>query len=102
MRLPATLGWSRPLSAAQLSSWETIYSASLRPVSAHDGPEFSYSKNGVSPSEFLWFDRWNDILTLGSHFLEIITWTDYGELHYLGQPDSTHFDHENSKWTKDM
>ncbi|TVY12630.1 Mutanase [Lachnellula arida] len=60
----------------------------IAPVSAwfstHFGPEVSYSKNWVFPSDLLWFRRWNDILAMGPQFLEIITWNDYGESHYIG------------------
>jgi hypothetical protein len=68
----------------------------------HYGPEVSYSKNWVFPSDLLWFRRWNDILTLGARFVEIITWNDYGESHYIGPLSSLHYDDGNSKWTNDM
>jgi hypothetical protein len=78
----------------------------IAPVSAwfstHYGPEVSYSKNWVFPSDLLWFERWNDILTLGPQYLEIITWNDYGESHYIGPLSSLHYDDGNSKWTNDM
>lgn len=78
----------------------------IAPVSAwfstHFGPEVSYSKNWVFPSDLLWFNRWNEILTLGSQFLEIVTWNDYGESHYIGPLSSKHYDDGNSKWTNDM
>lgn len=73
----------------------------------------------------LWFDRWNEILSLGPRFVEIITWNDYGERlvlsfhitnanhqhfsnilivssHYIGPLSSPHYDDGNSKWTNDM
>ncbi|TVY50548.1 Mutanase [Lachnellula cervina] len=78
----------------------------IAPVSAwfstHFGPEVSYSKNWVFPSDLLWFRRWNDILAMGPQFLEIITWNDYGESHYIGPLSSKHYDDGNSKWTNDM
>ncbi|KAH8680791.1 putative alpha-1,3-glucanase/mutanase [Xylariales sp. PMI_506] len=78
----------------------------IAPVSAwfstHYGPEVSYSKNWVFPSDLLWYERWNEVLTLGSQYLEIITWNDYGESHYIGPLDSAHYDDGNSKWTNDM
>ncbi|TVY62742.1 Mutanase [Lachnellula suecica] len=78
----------------------------IAPVSAwfstHYGPEVSYSKNWVFPSDLLWFRRWNDILTMGPEYLEIITWNDYGESHYIGPLSSPHYDDGNSKWTNDM
>ncbi|OIW25565.1 putative alpha-1,3-glucanase/mutanase [Coniochaeta ligniaria NRRL 30616] len=80
--------------------------AYIAPVSAwfstHFGPEVPYSKNWVFPSNLLWYDRWNEVLALGPLFLEIITWNDYGESHYIGPLHSPHFDDGNSKWTNDM
>ena len=78
----------------------------MAPVSpwffTHYGPEVKYSKNWVFPADTLWYDRWNDILTLSTQYLEIITWNDYGESHYIGPLSSPHLDDGNSKWTNDM
>ena len=70
--------------------------------STHYGPEVSYSKNWVFPSDALWYTRWNEILTLGPRFVEIITWNDYGESHYIGPLSSKHTDDGSSKWVNDM
>ena len=70
--------------------------------STHYGPEVSYSKNWVFPSDLLWFQRWTDILTLAPQFLEIITWNDFGESHYVGPISASHLDDGNSKWVNDM
>jgi hypothetical protein len=78
----------------------------VAPVSAwfstHFGPEVSYSKNWVFPGDTLWYDRWNSILTLQPRFIEIVTWNDYGESHYIGPLSSSHYDDGNSKWVNDM
>lgn len=78
----------------------------MAPVSpwfnTHYGAEVSYSKNWVFPSDLLWYSRWNEILTLGPQFVEIITWNDYGESHYVGPLASLHYDDGASKWTNDM
>ncbi|KAJ7479505.1 glycosyl hydrolase family 71-domain-containing protein [Mycena latifolia] len=66
--------------------------------STHYGPEVSYSKNWVFPGDFLWFNRWNDLLKLGPSFIEIVTWNDYGESHYVGPLSSKHQDDGGSKW----
>lgn len=42
--------------------------------STHFGLEVKFSKNWVFPSDLLWFDRWTEILNLGSQFVEIQTW----------------------------
>ncbi|KAH7014504.1 glycosyl hydrolase family 71-domain-containing protein [Microdochium trichocladiopsis] len=78
----------------------------MAPVSpwffTHYGPEVSYSKNWVFPSGSLLFDRWNTVLARGFPMVEIITWNDYGESHYIGPLRSKHYDDGNSKWVNDM
>ncbi|KAB8304038.1 hypothetical protein EYC80_005384 [Monilinia laxa] len=79
------------------------YIAPVSPwFSTHFGPEVPYSKNWIFPSDLLWFERWNEILNLGPKYLEIVTWNDYGESHYIGPLNSLHFDDGNSKWVNDM
>ncbi|CAD6570124.1 MAG: hypothetical protein ASARMPREDX12_003311 [Alectoria sarmentosa] len=95
-----------------VSDGDTSYTTALKgkpyvaPVSpwfsTHFGLEVTYSKNWVFPSDLLWFDRWTEILNLGSQFVEIQTWNDYGESHYVGPLSSPHVDDGNSKWTNDM
>ncbi|KAF5358791.1 hypothetical protein D9758_008590 [Tetrapyrgos nigripes] len=70
--------------------------------STHFGPEVSYSKNWVFPGDLLWYQRWHDILTLQPRFVEIVTWNDYGESHYIGPLSSPHTDDGSSKWVNDM
>ncbi|KAF2736730.1 putative alpha-1,3-glucanase/mutanase [Polyplosphaeria fusca] len=81
------------------------YIAPVSPwFSTHYGPEVSYSKNWVFPGDALWFNRWTSILKspTSPRFLEIITWNDYGESHYIGPLASKHTDDGNSKWANDM
>ncbi|KAB8245731.1 glycoside hydrolase [Aspergillus flavus] len=68
----------------------------------HFGGEVSYSKNWVFPSDLLWYDRWQQILSLEPRFVEIVTWNDYGESHYIGPLASPHTDDGASKWVMDM
>ncbi|GIJ99164.1 hypothetical protein Aspvir_001290 [Aspergillus viridinutans] len=70
--------------------------------STHFGGEVPYSKNWVFPSDLLWYDRWQEILNLGPRFVEIVTWNDYGESHYIGPLSSPHTDDGASKWVMDM
>lgn len=35
-------------------------------------------------SDNLWYARWQQILSVGPGFVEIISWNDYGESHYIG------------------
>ncbi|KAF8305791.1 hypothetical protein DL93DRAFT_2120828 [Clavulina sp. PMI_390] len=70
--------------------------------STHFGPEVSYSKNWVFPGDLLWYNRWVEILAEKPQYIEIITWNDYGESHYIGPLSSPHNDDGNSKWVNDM
>ncbi|KAJ3751355.1 glycosyl hydrolase family 71-domain-containing protein [Lentinula detonsa] len=70
--------------------------------STHFGPEVSYSKNWVFPSDLLWYMRWLEILEMQPSFVEIVTWNDYGESHYIGPLSSPHTDDGSSKWVNDM
>ncbi|KAJ6090292.1 alpha-1-3-glucanase/mutanase [Penicillium sp. IBT 16267x] len=79
------------------------YIAPVSPwFSTHFGPEVSYSKNWVFPSDLLWYNRWNEVLALGPRFIEIVTWNDYGESHYIGPLKSPHTDDGASRWVNDM
>ncbi|KAJ5750450.1 Alpha-1-3-glucanase/mutanase [Penicillium manginii] len=79
------------------------YIAPVSPwFSTHYGSEVSYSKNWVFPSDLLWYERWQEILNLSPRFVEIVTWNDYGESHYVGPLSSPHGDDGNSKWAMDM
>ncbi|OGM46231.1 glucan endo-1 [Aspergillus bombycis] len=78
----------------------------IAPVSpwffTHFGAEVPYSKNWVFPSDLLWYHRWKEILALRPRFVEIITWNDFGESHYVGPLSSPHTDDGSSKWAIDM
>ncbi|KAJ5968962.1 Glycoside hydrolase family 71 [Penicillium viridicatum] len=43
-----------------------------------------YGKNWVWNGDSLWYDRWEQVLSLKPEFVEIISWNDYGESHYIG------------------
>lgn len=43
-----------------------------------------YKKNWLWRGDDLWFDRWQEVIFLQPDFVEIITWNDYGESHYIG------------------
>ncbi|KAJ6458972.1 glycoside hydrolase family 71 protein [Mycena sanguinolenta] len=59
----------------------------MMPVSAwfftHYGPD-TYSKNWIFYSDWLLQSRWDEVLQLQPHFVEILTWNDFGESHYIG------------------
>ncbi|KAJ7116966.1 glycosyl hydrolase family 71-domain-containing protein [Mycena epipterygia] len=56
----------------------------------------------VFPSDLLWYQRWVEVLALQPTFVEIITWNDYGESHYIGPLSSPHTDDGSSKWANEM
>lgn len=70
--------------------------------STHFDGDVPYSKNWVFPSNLLWFNRWKEVLELRPRFVEVITWNDYGESHYVGPLSSPHTDDGASKWVMDM
>ncbi|POS75222.1 mutanase [Diaporthe helianthi] len=70
--------------------------------STHYGAEVSYGKNFVFPSDLLWYERWNQVLQRSPPFVEIITWNDFGESHYIAPLSSQHEDDGASKWVNDM
>ncbi|KAJ6019403.1 hypothetical protein N7522_001470 [Penicillium canescens] len=79
------------------------YIAPVSPwFSTHFGDDVSYNKNRVFPSDLLWYKRWREILITKPRFVEIITWNDYGESHYIGPLSSPHTDDGSSKWVTDM
>ncbi|KAF3904064.1 hypothetical protein ABW20_dc0109196 [Dactylellina cionopaga] len=79
------------------------YIAPVSPwFSTHFGPEVPYSKNWVFPGDLLWYNRWLEILSLGPRFIEIVTWNDYGESHYIGPLSSSHTDDSSSKYVNDL
>ncbi|KAJ5887845.1 hypothetical protein N7495_007886 [Penicillium taxi] len=43
-----------------------------------------YKKNWASHGDDLWYDRWVEIAFLEPEWVEIISWNDYGESHYIG------------------
>jgi len=46
-------------------------------------PNFG-DKNWLWRGDDLWYDRWQQVLEINPEFVEIITWNDYGESHYIG------------------
>ncbi|KAF2667664.1 putative glucan endo-1,3-alpha-glucosidase agn1 precursor [Microthyrium microscopicum] len=43
-----------------------------------------YNKAWVFNVDTLWYSRWEQALTLKPQFIELVTWNDFGESHYLG------------------
>ncbi|KAF8452960.1 glycoside hydrolase [Terfezia claveryi] len=43
-----------------------------------------WNKNWLWKGDSLWFTRWEEVLDFMPNYVEIITWNDYGESHYIG------------------
>ncbi|KAJ2897276.1 glycoside hydrolase family 71 protein [Zalerion maritima] len=43
----------------------------------------AYGKNWYSSSETLWYDRWMQVFDIMPDFIQIISWNDFGESHYI-------------------
>lgn len=74
-----------------------------RSLGAREGP---LDDSRLSPyseaSQELFCNRWTNVLSLSPAFIEILTWNDYGESHYIGLLNSPHTDDGASKWVNDM
>ncbi|KAF7972300.1 hypothetical protein HWV62_18470 [Athelia sp. TMB] len=59
----------------------------MMPVSpwffTHYGPS-SYNKNWIFYADYQWNSRWEQVLQLAPQFVEIVTWNDFSESHYIG------------------
>ncbi|KAI5249601.1 glycoside hydrolase [Aureobasidium subglaciale] len=50
-----------------------------------------YNKNWLWRGDDLWYDRWNQVMSIQPEFVEIITWNDWGESHYIAPLDERQF-----------
>ncbi|KAK7991908.1 hypothetical protein PG996_013079 [Apiospora saccharicola] len=50
-----------------------------------------YGKNQLWRGDDLWYDRWQQVLDINPEYVEIITWNDFGESHYIGPLDSAQY-----------
>jgi len=89
--------WPNPNGdASSLTGGDVVYMNSSRrsgkvyvaPVSPWFFTHLSY-KNYIYHTETLWFDRWQELVQkIKPDAIEIITWNDWGESHYIGAIDS--------------
>ncbi|KAK1144216.1 hypothetical protein N8T08_005629 [Aspergillus melleus] len=85
--------------------WDDKYIANLagRAYMAPVSPWFSThfnSKNWVFICEDLITVRWEQMLKMKPQLIEIISWNDYGESHYIGPYSPQHSDDGASQWAK--
>ncbi|KAM3079161.1 Glucan endo-1,3-alpha-glucosidase agn1 [Clarireedia jacksonii] len=48
-----------------------------------------WDKNWLWRGDDLWYDRWEEALFVQPELIEIISWNDFGECHYVGPVDET-------------
>lgn len=70
-------------------TWQTSMKSSSKTFMMGVSPWFytnlpQYHKAWVWRGDNAWSLRWNQTLTLLPQFVEIVTWNDYGEAHYIG------------------
>ncbi|KAJ7177107.1 glycoside hydrolase [Mycena filopes] len=73
----------------------------MMPVSPWFSTHFN-SKNWVFICEELITDRWRQVLELQPQLVEIISWNDFGESHYISGPQPHHSDDGSSQWATGM
>ncbi|KAI3208006.1 CAZyme family GH71 [Penicillium roqueforti] len=73
----------------------------MAPVSPWFSTHFN-TKNWVFVCENLPTLRWEQMLSLEPGLIEIISWNDYGESHYIGPYSANHSDDGSSQWAADM
>ncbi|KAJ0418995.1 glycoside hydrolase [Aspergillus carlsbadensis] len=87
--------------------WDDRYLRSLgnkaymAPVSPWFSTHFN-TKNWVFICEEQITIRWQQMLEMQPELIEIISWNDYGESHYIGPYSSAHSDDGSAQWTKDF
>lgn len=71
------------------SYWMYLGQAGGKPYMMPASPWFytnlpGYDKNWLWRGDHIWYDRWVQIIYNQPEFVEIISWNDYGESHYIG------------------
>ncbi|KZP22436.1 glycoside hydrolase family 71 protein [Athelia psychrophila] len=84
---------NKPVDASMTTAGDVDYintlgsDAYMMPISpwffTHYGPG-SYNKNWIFYADYQWTSRWEAALSLAPQFLEILTWNDFSESHYIG------------------
>lgn len=46
-----------------------------------------FNKNWLWRGDDLWFDRWEQVMMVDPEYVQIISWNDFGESHYIGPLD---------------
>ncbi|KZV63482.1 glycoside hydrolase family 71 protein [Peniophora sp. CONT] len=84
--------------AEQLGPNKT-YIAGVSPTFFTHYPVYGLNKNFVYRSENNYATRWQQVTDINSPMVEVITWNDYGESHYIGpRPSSVQLQPTNTTW----
>ena len=62
----------------------------------------NYGKNWLWRGDSLWHDRWQEAITYQPDFVEIVSWNDYGESHYIGPVRSSGYYDRSGLYTANM
>jgi hypothetical protein len=78
---------TQPMNTTEDLDWMSVLNG--RPYIMPVSPWFytnlkRFGKNWVWRGDDLWYDRWQQVLELDPEYVEILTWNDYGESHYIG------------------
>lgn len=79
------------------ASYMQTLNASGKPYMMPVSPWFytnmpGYDKNWLWRGDDLWYQRWQQVWYLQPDFVEIISWNDFGESHYIGPLDNSSLD----------
>lgn len=74
---------------AELTLTKKLYIMPISPWFYANMPK--YNKNWVWRGESVWFDRWNQVLYHRPSAVQIISWNDFGESHYIGPLDTNQY-----------
>lgn len=76
------------------------YMMGISPWFYTDLPQFG--KAWVWRGDNMWYDRWQQALDVKPRFIEIVTWNDYGESHYISPTDEASIVDGAQRYVDDM
>jgi hypothetical protein len=79
------------------TDWSYIQALGGKPYMMPVSPWFftnmpGFNKNWLWKGGNLWYERWQQVLFLQPEYVEIISWNDFGESHYVGPLDDKQYD----------
>ncbi|MCJ1357376.1 MAG: hypothetical protein MMC33_007372 [Icmadophila ericetorum] len=61
-----------------------------------------YGKNWLWSGDDLWHERWQQVIEYQPDFVEVLTWNDFGESHYIGPLRPSGFPTGSERYATDM